>query len=219
MNTSREDGSARSFRARAKKTFDTASSFYGFFDFFSRGLFTEAAAQLSRIIPMGPRTDILEVFCATGLFSRILAGTGARVSAVDISPLMIQRAKREARGAGIDFCVGDAADLPFRDDSFDLVVAARGLHAMPRPVRDSVVSDIRRVCGGWALFMEPKRPEGALGRAVMGTLERLEGGYEDYREFIAADFREYISKHGFTPRDLLLKDNEHVMVCRKDRRL
>ncbi|MBN2224572.1 MAG: class I SAM-dependent methyltransferase [Deltaproteobacteria bacterium] len=214
---SREDGSARNFRTRVSRTFDKASPFYGFFDFFSRGVLTEVAVRLSRIVPMGPQTVILEVFCATGLFSRILARTGARTVAVDISPGMIRRAVREAGFLHIDFFVGDAADLPFSDDSFDLVVAGRGLHGMPRQVRDRVVTEIRRVSAGHVLFMEPRRPASILGRAVMGVLERLEGGYENYLEFISTDFKIYLSAMGFVPRDLLLKDNEHVILCRKGR--
>jgi ubiquinone/menaquinone biosynthesis C-methylase UbiE len=217
LSTNREDGSARSFRARARRTFDAASSFYGFFDFFSKGVFTEAAARLSKEISIGPRTMVLEVFCATGLFSRILAGTGARITAVDISPLMIRRAESEARGLGVGFLTGDAADLPFGDGAFDLVVAGRGLHGMPPAVRDAAVDEINRVCGGYALFMEPKRPAGVLARAVMEIFERLEGGYEHYREFITLDFKTYLSGRGFTARDLMLQDNEHVILCRRVR--
>lgn len=217
MSTNREDGSARSFRARARKTFDAASSFYGFFDFFSKGVFTEAAVRLSAAIPLGPETRILEVFCATGLFSRILAGMGHRVTAVDISPLMIERAKREAQGLAVDFLVGDAADLPFPDAAFDLIVAGRGLHGMPPAVRDAVVAEIGRICAGHALFMEPKRPAGASGKAVMTFLERLEGGYEHYLEFIALDFLTYLNGRGFSTRDLMIKDNEHVLLCHKER--
>jgi ubiquinone/menaquinone biosynthesis C-methylase UbiE len=213
----REDGSARNFRARVSRTFDNASPFYGFFDFFSRGVLTEAAVRLSRIVPMGPQTVILEVFCATGLFSRILARTGARMVAVDISPGMIRRAAREAGRLPIGFLVGDGADLPFSDNTFNLVVAGRGLHGMPRSVRDSVVTEIHRVSAEYVLFMEPKRPKNVLGRAVMGVLERLEGGYEDYLEFISTDFKIYLSAMGLAPRDLLLKDNEHVILCRKGR--
>jgi ubiquinone/menaquinone biosynthesis C-methylase UbiE len=217
LSTNREDGSARSFRVRARKTFDAASSFYGFFDFFSKGVFTEAAARLSTTIPLGPETTILEVFCATGLFSRILAGMGHRVTAVDISPLMIKRAEREAHGLAVDFLVGDAADLPFPDGSFDLIIAGRGLHGMPPAVRDTVVAEIRRVCAGHALFMEPKRPAGVFGKAVMGIFERLEGGYEHYREFIALDFSTYLNGRGFSARDLMVTRGEHVILCRKQR--
>jgi len=215
LNKNREDGSARSFRARARKTFDAASSFYGFFDFFSKGVFTQAAARLSEKIPLGPETTILEVFCATGYFSRILAAARLHVTSVDISYLMIRRAARKARGLPIGFAVGDAADLPFPDNSFDLVIAGRGLHGMPRSVRNMAVSDIRRVCAGYVLFMEPKRPTGVLGRAVMGILERIEGGYGDYLDFISTDFRSYLSGLGFVPQDLLVKDNEYVLLCRK----
>jgi ubiquinone/menaquinone biosynthesis C-methylase UbiE len=213
----REAGSARSFRSRVRKTFDTASSFYGFFDFFSREDFTEAAALLKRAALIGPGTSVLEVFCATGLFSRILASAGTHVTAVDISPLMVRRARREASGLPVDFMVADAADLPFGDDSFDLVIAGRGLHGMPGPVRDDVVAEVRRICAGHVLFMEPKRPSSAFGRALMGALERLEGGYDDYLEFISTDFKDYLTRRGFAARDLMIRDGQAILLATKAR--
>ena len=56
-----------------------------------------------------------------------------------------------------------------------------------------------------------------IGKAVMAILERLEGGYEHYREFIALDFSTYLNGRGFSARDLMIKDNEHILLCRKER--
>lgn len=209
------DDPARAFRARATRTFNSASSFYGLFDHFSREILTRTADELSRAVPMGTGTLILEVFCATGLFSRILAGMGARVFGADLSPEMVRHAEREGEGFGVDFLVADAADLPFPDDSFDLLVAARGLHAMPESVRDGVVREIYRVSRGHALFIEPKRPISLSARAVMGILERLEGGYEDYRKFVEMDFVRYLTGHGFSCRTLVPYEGEHIILCGK----
>ncbi len=217
MHTSREDGSDRSFRERARKTFDAASSFYGVFDFFSRPVFTEAARLLPGAVGLSPGTRVLEVFCATGLFSRILASAGASVTALDISPLMVRRARREAAGLPIRFLISDAACLPFGDDSFALVVAGRGLHAMPGAVRDAVVSEIRRVASGHVLFMEPKRSPNPLERILMGLFERLEGGYDDYRDFIAMDFKAYLAGRGFSVSDLVERPGEEIVLARKAR--
>jgi ubiquinone/menaquinone biosynthesis C-methylase UbiE len=211
----RPDDEARLFRRRAAETFDGAAPFYGFIDLFSKRVMGRVTGEMSRIVPLGSGTRILEVFCATGLFSRILARTGAEVFSVDISRRMIGRASRAGGGLGTGYLVADAAHLPFPDASFDLVVAARGLHGMPRRVRDRVVSEIGRVSGGWALFMEPARPSNALEWVVMEILERLEGGYEQYREFIRMDFPRYLSARGFSPRRLVPDRNEQIILCRK----
>jgi ubiquinone/menaquinone biosynthesis C-methylase UbiE len=211
----RPDDEARLFRRRAAGTFDTAASFYGVFDLFSRNVMGRVAEEISLIVPLGDGTRILEVFCATGLFSRILARTGAEVSSVDISRRMIDRARRADGGLGTGYLVADAADLPFRDSSFDLVVAARGLHGMPRSVRDRVVREIGRVSGAWALFMEPARPRTMFEWAAMEILERLEGGYEDYRRFIALDLARYLSARGFSARRLMPDRNEQIVLCKK----
>ena len=51
----------------------------------------------------------------------------------------------------------------------------------------------------------------------MAILERLEGGYEHYREFIALDFSTYLNGRGFSARDLMVTDGEHIILCRRQR--
>ncbi len=49
----------------------------------------------------------------------------------------------------------------------------------------------------------------------MGVLERLEGGYDDYRDFIATDFKAYLSGLGFVPRDLISRDGQQILLAAK----
>ena len=84
-----------------------------------------AAAQLRS----GER--VLDVACGTGIVARLAARqvmpTGT-VSGADINPGMIAEAKKAcADVANIDWHEADAADLPFSDDSFGVVLCQMGL--------------------------------------------------------------------------------------------
>ena len=61
-----------------------------------------------------------------------LAGAGARVKAVDISPVSVEKTMSLAAERGlanrVDAIVGDAEALPFPDDSFDVVWVSGVLH-------------------------------------------------------------------------------------------
>jgi SAM-dependent methyltransferase len=74
-----------------------------------------------------PPTRVLDLGCGTGYAARRIqeAFPDAEVVGVDLSPEMVLIARTEADNAGFDivFEVGDAADLEFEDESFDLVVS------------------------------------------------------------------------------------------------
>jgi ubiquinone/menaquinone biosynthesis C-methylase UbiE len=57
------------------------------------------------------------------------------VAGIDHSPLMVARARRRLNGrrgdAALDLRVGDAGDLPFPDERFDLVFAVNTFHLLP----------------------------------------------------------------------------------------
>ena len=78
---------------------------------------------------------VLDVGCGNGYFAREMAARGARVTAVDISPRMIEhaRAQQAARPLGIDYHAIDAATLGshFGADSFDLATSCVALQDMP----------------------------------------------------------------------------------------
>lgn len=80
---------------------------------------------------------VLDVGCGTGYFTRLLAEGDAHIEAVgiDLEEVFVAYAREEARkaGLGIDFLVGDALDLPFEDDSFDLVASHTFLTSVPDP--------------------------------------------------------------------------------------
>lgn len=79
---------------------------------------------------------VLDVACGTGVVARAareLVGPSGRVSGIDLNPAMVQVARE--RAPGIDWQVGDAADLPYADESFDAVVCQSALFFFPDPAR------------------------------------------------------------------------------------
>jgi SAM-dependent methyltransferase len=74
-----------------------------------------------------PKT-VLEVGCGMGEFAqRVSDGLGADVTAIDLSPRMVELSRQR----GVDAEVADVQQLPFADDEFDCVVANWVLYHVP----------------------------------------------------------------------------------------
>lgn len=65
---------------------------------------------------------ILDVGCGTGRLMRFLVDQGAEVVAVDLSEEMLKKARKSFRTCEI--VKADIRDLPFADNSFDIVIGA-----------------------------------------------------------------------------------------------
>jgi ubiquinone/menaquinone biosynthesis C-methylase UbiE len=86
-----------------------------------------ATETLVRECGIRPGMRVLDVGCGVGLTAcRIAKGQKCRVTGVDISPKMIEWAKKNAREEGVEgmteFLVADAQGLPFGDGEFDAVI-------------------------------------------------------------------------------------------------
>ena len=90
---------------------------------------------------------ILDVPCGGGVaFRGLRPGQRVRYVAADLSPVMLGRARAEAKRRDlhqIEFTEADVEALPFKDASFDLCVSCTGLHCFPDPA--AAVSEIARV--------------------------------------------------------------------------
>ena len=98
---------------------------------------------IERIAPR-PGERLLDVGCGLGEVAVRAARAGAEVTAIDLSPEMIERAGR--RPEPVDWQVGDCQALPFEDDSFDVVVSSFGVIFAPDPGR--AAAELSRVCRG-----------------------------------------------------------------------
>jgi ubiquinone/menaquinone biosynthesis C-methylase UbiE len=136
------------------------------------------AAELTGGLP--PGADVLEVAPGPGYQAIELARRGCRVTGLDISRTFVEIARRRARQAGVSVDVrqGDAASLPFGDESFDLVVCQAAFKNFTRPV--SALDEMHRVLrrGGTAVIQDLRRDASAadIDREVGGMgVGRLSG--------------------------------------------
>lgn len=92
------------------------------------------AARLAAWVPDAP-LDVLDLGCGTGTLSVLLAQRGHRVTGLDLSGRMAQRARAKLAGARLDarLLVGDAADPPVRRHAFDVILARHVLWTLPDP--------------------------------------------------------------------------------------
>ena len=75
----------------------------------------------------------LDLACGTGAVAERAAAAGARVTGLDLAPVLIETAKERAAELGleIDYVVGDVERLAFADASFDKVSSACGIMFAP----------------------------------------------------------------------------------------
>lgn len=80
---------------------------------------------------------ILETAAGTGIVTRALhrASPRAQIVATDVNPVMLDVAAQSLRTDRVSFQPADAQDLPFDDESFDLVVCQFGVMFYPDKIR------------------------------------------------------------------------------------
>src|SRR5262249_27825375 len=101
------------------------------------------AENVLALIEPGKKT--LDVGCGEGGFSRELALRGLDVTGVDVDADAIATAERNKKLLNVQYHthVGDAAKLPFPDQSFEQVISTDVIEHVPDPV--VVMREIRRV--------------------------------------------------------------------------
>lgn len=135
------------------------------------------ATQLTNGLPDG--ADILEIAPGPGYFSIEMARLGRfHVTGMDISSTFIEIATENARreGMNITFRHGDASNMPFADETFDMVICQAAFKNFSRPLE--AINEMYRVLrsGGTAVIQDMWREASnatireEVGRMQLGPL-------------------------------------------------
>jgi len=140
----------------------------------------------------GQEGDILEIGCGSGYGAVLLSELRPKsYVGIDLMPEQIALA-HQRRLPNAEFMVRDAAQLPFADESKDVVVIFGVLHHIP--VWRKVVSEIYRVLRpGGRFFVE--EPDGG----VVARFDRVFAwGHTPDALFLLSDFERFLQATGFT---------------------
>lgn len=185
-------------------------------------IFSFFAQEAVALAGVGAGSRVLDVAAGPGTLAFVAAAAGARVTAIDFSPDMIDklRARAADEHATIDAHLGDGQALPFGDGCFEQAFSMFGL--MFFPDRAKGFSELSRVLvpGGravvsswlpsdrvplfgrvWGTLREflPSLPLGGsappLARREDCVTEMREGGFEDVEVIEVTHTQRYTSMH------------------------
>lgn len=126
--------------------------------------------QLCEALDLKAGSTVLDVAAGNGMASLAAARRWCDVTSTDYVPALLEsgRARAAAEGAVIEFREVDAENLPFGDNSFDVVLSTFGV--MFTPNQDRAASELLRVCGPKGkIGLANWTPEGFIGQ-VFKTL-------------------------------------------------
>lgn len=108
----------------------------------------ELTARLANAAGVQKSMRVLDTACGKGTTSLFLAREfGCRVTGLDLSEQMLSLAEGKAAAEGLSgmvhFCHGDAEEMPFEDESFDIVISECAFSLMPD--KEKAAMEMRRV--------------------------------------------------------------------------
>ena len=144
-------------------------------DLQSFGLHRSWKRRVVDLARVAPGAKALDLCCGTGDISFALAQRGADVTGLDFSPQMLEvAAARQKKSPGTKsqtpkFMQGDAQQLPFPENSFDIVTVGYGLRNLTSWQRG--LEEMHRVArpGARLTVLDFGKPANPLWRAVYFT--------------------------------------------------
>jgi demethylmenaquinone methyltransferase / 2-methoxy-6-polyprenyl-1,4-benzoquinol methylase len=146
-------------------------------DLQSFGLHRLWKRRVVKLAAVQPRNRALDLCCGTGDLALALAQHGAETTGLDFSPQMLEVAEARRQKIlnsqfeirNLKFIQGDAQQIPFPDNSFDIVTVGYGLRNLTSWERG--LDEMFRVArpGGRIVVLEFGKPANALWRALYFT--------------------------------------------------
>lgn len=136
--------------------------------------------------------SILDVGCGTGYVSgKIEQFTGIDVLGCDINKDRLSVAENNVKGA---LFVADATRLPFKDSSFDLIIASEILEHLNNPTAS--INEIKRVSKRYVIVTVPNEPFFRMANFFRGkNLKRFGNPHDHIHHFNKNSLNSLLSEH------------------------
>ncbi|MBI2579663.1 MAG: class I SAM-dependent methyltransferase [Candidatus Aenigmarchaeota archaeon] len=140
-----------------------------------------------------------------GCGSRRHLAKGKKVTGLDFSVEMLKLAKKfsEDNGIDADFIMADACEMPLKDESFSMAVAAAVLHAVPKESHEKFLKEMKRVMkkGGKCIITvwnkDQEKFTGLAKERYVPWKDEGEALMRHYYLFDKEEFETLLGKSGF----------------------
>jgi len=150
--------------------------------------------------------SILDVGCGTGYVSeKIERSTGVAIVGCDINRIRLSVSEKRVAGGVM---VADATRLPFKDSSFDLVIASEILEHLNNPV--SAIEEIKRVSRRNVVVTVPNEPFFRMANFFRGKNMVRFGDPQDHIHHFNKDSLNYILNEHFS--DVVVRTNAYLWL-------
>lgn len=153
-------------------------------------------AMYDRIPKIIKGKDVLEIATGPGLLAKHVAHAANRMIATDYSDGMIVEARKGVYPKQLTFEIADAENLPFADNSFDVVLIANALHVMSNP--EKALQEIDRVLKDNGILIAPNfvnHKRGLISNVWSGVLRIA--GIRFEHQWSTKEYREFLERNGW----------------------
>lgn len=153
-------------------------------------------AMYDRIPKIIKGKDVLEIATGPGLLAKHVAHAANRMIATDYSDGMIAEARKGVYPKQLTFEIADAENLPFADNSFDVVLIANALHVMSNP--EKALREIDRVLKDKGILIAPNfvnHKRGLISNVWSGVLRIA--GIRFEHQWSTKEYRDFLERNGW----------------------
>ena len=191
----------------------------GIYDLFGNMYNGKVNRKMCRLVAsqIGPKDDVLECACGTGMISVYIAPICRRLIATDLSDGMLKRARKKRAGfTNTEIRQADILSLGFPNESFSKIVAANVIHLLDEPYK--ALSEMDRVLRPGGKLIIPTYVNKDKTRVFDKTVDKAGAGFR--QDFTYETYRAFFKRAGYKKIRTMLIDGRvpcAVAVITKER--
>ena len=147
--------------------------------------------------PVVRQKTVLDLATGTGVIAKHIVRYADHIEATDASQEMIEQAKQGVKSTKLYFSVQDMFQLPYADQSFDVVIVVNALHIVPEP--EKALSEIRRVLKDDGVLVAPTftHADNAFFGKVRAFFMKL-AGFPLHSKWTSPEYLAFLRENGWT---------------------
>ncbi len=172
---------------------DKLSPFYDLFETVYNGkCYRGIAKEIENHV--GSDDTVLECACGTGRLTVPMAKKCKSLVATDYSEGMLKQTRKKVAGFdNVTLREASILDLPFNDDSFDVVVAANVIHLLDDP--NKALTEMKRVCRKGGRIIIPTYVNEVKKNAMVAAKLLSKTGVDFKRQFSLESYKQFFIDH------------------------